>query len=191
MMTPLTIVTYNVRSLGQGKQGVKKRCDIRNYLKKADPKPDVLLLQETHMGIRDCMASTSQLHHKGGMKFWNEAKYSATTGKYIGGTSILVAEHLASLIEDHGVLIDSRAQYVTIRFSTHIKIGIVNIYGYNQPLARAHMWQTLAQHELPEADWIWAGDWNMVELEGDRSTAFTGTTLCRSERSIWSEFLMA
>ena len=64
----------------------KKRCDIRNYIKKTDPKPELILLQEIHLGIRDFMTQTSQIQFKGGKEFWNESKYSVTTGKYSGGT---------------------------------------------------------------------------------------------------------
>lgn len=109
MKMPLNSVTYNVRSLGLGKQGIRKRCDIRNLIKYADPKPEIILLQEIHMGIRDCSTSTSQLHFKGGKEYWNKSKYSADSGKYTGGTGILISERLVPLVEDHGVLISSRA----------------------------------------------------------------------------------
>lgn len=152
MRTPLTIVTYNVCSLGLGKQGVKKRCNIRNYMRRAESKPNVILLQETHMGIRECATLTSQLHFKGGQEFWSEAKFSATTCKYTGGIGILVVERLIPHIEDHGVLIGSRAQYVMLRFSPQVKIGIINIYGYNQPAARVSMWRKYADLNLPQVD---------------------------------------
>lgn len=143
---------YNVRSLCQGKNGARKRCDIRNFIKKADPRPEIILLQETHMGIRDCIASTSQLHFKGGKQFWNEAKYSAITGKYTGGTGILISERLVPFIENHGVIISSRVQFVTFKFSHTVSIGIVNLYGYNQPGARPNMWRMLGSFDLLQAD---------------------------------------
>lgn len=139
MMTLFPILSYNVRSFGSRKQGVKKRCDIRTYIRRADSKPELILLQEIHLGIRDCVTQTSQLHFKGGKEFWNKSKYMAETGKYRGGTGILVAERLIPYIEDHGVLISSRVQYITFRFSPSMKIGVMNVYGYNQPAARARM----------------------------------------------------
>lgn len=191
MLAPLTCVTYNICSLGQGNTGTRKRCDIRNFLKKADPQPEVILLQETHLGIRDCISSTSQLHFKGGRQFWNEAKYSASTGKHTGGTGILVSKRLVPFIEQHGVIVSSRVQYITFKFSAIVTIGIVNVYGYNQLGARTHMWHTLALHDLPPTDkWLWGGDWNVVELQADRSSTFTGTAMTRSERGAWSSFLM-
>lgn len=108
MLAPLTCITYNIHSLGQGKTGAKKRCDARNFIKKADLQPKVILLQEIHLGIRDCISNTSQLHFKGGRQFWNEAKYSVSIGKYTGGTGILVSERLVPYIEHHGVIISSR-----------------------------------------------------------------------------------
>jgi len=148
MKTPLTCLSYNVRSLGLGKKGVRKRSDIRNYLKNAEPRLEIILLQETHFGIRDCLTSTSQLHLKGGKQFWNEARYSAATGKYTRGTAIIVAERLVPFIEEHGVIIGSRAQYITFRFSSTCKIGVVNIYRYNQPEARTQMWRSLALWDI-------------------------------------------
>lgn len=52
------------------------------------------------------------------------------------------------------------------------------------------MWHTLALHNLPPADWLWGGDWNVVELQVDRSLTFIGTTMTRSEQGAWSNFLM-
>jgi len=130
-MVPLTCLTYNVRSLGQGQQGARKRRDLRNFTNHLEPKPEIILLQEIHMGIRDCMAHTLQLRFKGGREFWNESTYSASTGKYKGGTGILIAERLIPFIEENGVMVGSRAQYIMFRFTPNIKIGIVNLYGYN------------------------------------------------------------
>lgn len=189
MNVPFTCATYNVRSLGLGKNRARKRCDIRQFIKNADPSPEVILLQEIHMGIKDCVASTSQLRFRRGKEFWNESKYSASTSKYNGGTSILVVERLIPYIADHGVIIGSRAQYITFRFSILVTIGIVNIYGYNQPVARARMWQSLLNIELPPLTG-YGGDWNVVEAETDRSTSYIGTMMTRSERATWSEFLM-
>lgn len=171
MLVPLVCVTYNIRSLDLGKHGARKRCDIRNFMKNADPKLDLILLQEIHMGIRDYIASISQLQFKGGKEFWNEARYSANSGKYTRRTGFLVAKRLIPFIESHGVLLSSRVQFITFRFLASITIGVVNLYGYNQPLARTQMWNSLAQTTLPQAEWLWGGDWNMVEEDAYRSTS--------------------
>jgi hypothetical protein len=60
------ITSLNIKSLGQGIQGVKRHCDIWNFLKNNSPQLKVILLQEHHMGMHDCLRETSQngLHRK-------------------------------------------------------------------------------------------------------------------------------
>lgn len=111
-------------------------------------------------------------------------------GKIHRGTGILVAERLIPFIEHHGVLVSSKAQFFMLCFSKTTTIGIINLYGYNQPLACTRMWNTLTQANLPQAEWLWGGEWNMVKEEADRSTLFIGTAMARLERGAGSAMLM-
>jgi hypothetical protein len=103
------------------------------------------------MGHHDYLENTSQIYYRGGIDLWNSSKYSAITGKYSGGTGILLNDRLTSLIEEYQVIIPSRAQHVTLRISPQLKIGIMNIYGYNQLATRVHMWNTLKEVDFPDA----------------------------------------
>ena len=69
----LEIASFNIRALGHGFTGVQKRCEIKDYLARANPQPMVVLLQEHHFGETDCMHLTSQLDFRNGLSLWNAA----------------------------------------------------------------------------------------------------------------------
>jgi len=104
------------------------------------------------------MANTSQIQFKGTQAFSNESKYSARIGNYRGRTGILVSKRLVPFIEDYGVLLSNRDQYITLRFSVNLTISLTNLYGYNQLTVHANMWHSLARCNLPETEWIWGED---------------------------------
>lgn len=108
-ITQLVIASHNVRSLGQGMQGVRKRGDLRDFYKKADPQPQILLIQEHHYSYEDCLELTDQLQFKGGASFWNNAIYSPDGGRFSGGTGISISKMLADKVIDCGVLEEARA----------------------------------------------------------------------------------
>jgi hypothetical protein len=72
----LIISSQNIRSLGQDVMEVRKRCELRDFLAKANPQPTIILLQEHHFGFMDCMTKTQQLDFKGRLSLWNNATYS-------------------------------------------------------------------------------------------------------------------
>lgn len=164
----LPIATLNVRSLGQSIQGIRKRCEIRDFFRKAEPQLDMLLFQEHHMSLDDCLQLTHQLQFKGGASFWNNALYSAVGDKFTAGTGISISRLLATKVLDSGVLVEGRAQFLILDINgSHI--GILNIYGPNDTGRRAQFWGILADIDYPEADWILCGDFNMTELGEDRT----------------------
>jgi hypothetical protein len=81
---------------------------------------------------------------KRGANFWNDALYLVEFNRFKGGIVIIVLVKLAPLIEEHGVLILGRVQYVIVRLSTTMKIRIMNVYAPNFTMGKARLWQTLA-----------------------------------------------
>lgn len=164
----LTIATQNVRCLGQGFNGRRKRKEIKDIFKNTTPPTDVLVLQEIKLPEAACLKQARFIEPKGGVSFWNEGNFSAQTCRFTGGTCIVLAEHLAHAVTNHGVLYPGRAQYVTIQLSQQLPIGILNVYGFSETGPRAMLWNHLAQANFPAAHWILMGGFNNIEHSRDK-----------------------
>lgn len=186
----ITIASQNVRSLGKGFTGSRKRKEIKDIFKQTTPPTDILLLQETKSPELACLNQARLVEFRGGTSFWNEASFSAQTVRYTGGTGIILAERLSTLVIQHGVLYPGRAQYIILQFSPHLKLGILNIYGFSHTGPRAMLWNDLAQAELPEAEWILAGDFNNIEQASDKQGGSSKTSIGRRELDSWNRLLM-
>lgn len=188
-VTQLVIASHNVRSLGQGIQGVRKRCDLRDFYTRAEPQPQILLLQEHHYSSEDCMELTDQLQFKGGLSLWNNATFSPDGGRFSGGTGISASKLFADKIVDCGVLVEARAQFATFKING-MMIGVINIYAPNCTGQRAVFWNKLADARLPASEWIVAGDFNMTELGEDRSQGSNLRNMGPRELTAWTRFVL-
>lgn len=186
----ITISSQNTRCLGQGFPGSRKRKEIKDIFKHTIPSTDILLLQELKISEQACLKQARLIEFRGGTSLWNEATFSARTARYTGGTGIILAERLASLVIQHGVLYPGRAQFVTLQLSPHLKLGILNVYGFSETGPRAVLWSHLAQVELPEAEWILAGDFNNIEQASDKQGGSPQTRINRRELEAWNRLLM-
>ena len=113
----ITIATQNTRCLGQGFVGRRKRKEIKEIFKNTTPTTDVLLLQETKVPEVACLKQARFVEFKGGSSLWNEALFSAQSGRFKGGTGIVLADKMAAALTHHGVLYPGRAQFVVIKLS--------------------------------------------------------------------------
>ena len=186
----ITIGSQNTRGLGHGFVGHRKRREIKDIFKQTTPPTDILLLQETKLPESACLKQARSIEFRKGTSLWNEGFFSARTTRFQGGTGIILAEHIASAVTSHGVLYPGRAQYVTIKLSRNLVLGIINVYGFNQTGPRAMLWNHLAQTELPEAHWILAGDINNIEQASDKQGGSSKTSIGRRELEAWNRLLM-
>lgn len=147
----LSIGSWNVRSLGQGLQGTRKRSEIKSFLTRQVPQCEIILLQEHCFSMEDCLDSTQQLHFRGGCSFWNNALYTATGDKYHAGTALLLSKTFKDRITGKGAPVEGRAQFVTLVVNKQ-SIGILNIYAPNDTGARARFWSKLADYPFPKAE---------------------------------------
>ena len=185
----VTIATQNIRSLGKGFLGKKKRKDIKSLFTHATPSTDILLLQETKLPESICLKHARFVEFRGGSSLWNEASFSAQSGRFKGGTGIILSERMASSITHHGVLYPGRAQYVVIQLSPQLHLGIINIYGFSHTGPRSTLWNHLAQVDLPEAEWILAGDFNNIEHPRDKQGGSSKTSINTRELEAWNRLL--
>lgn len=154
--------------MGQGLAGRRKRKEIKSFFRQTTPTTDILLLQETKIPETVCIKQAKFIEFKGGSSLWNESAFSAQTGKFKGGTGIILAASVASIVTHHGILYPGRAQFVILNISPSLQLGIMNVYDFSHTGARAMMWQHLAQVPLPEATWVLAGDFNNIESVMDK-----------------------
>lgn len=187
---PITIATQNTRSLGQGFAGRRKRKEIKALFKQITPTTDILLLQETKIPEAVCIKQARFIEFKGGSSLWNEGAFSAQTRKFKGGTGIVLASRMASLVTHHEILYLGRAQFVILNISTRLQLGILNVYGFSHMGARAMMWQHLTQAPLPDATWVLAGDFNNIESVTDKQGGSTRTNICSRELEAWNRLLL-
>lgn len=141
---------------------------MADTLSKLKPKPNMVLLQEHRFVHEDCVTKTKQLNFFKGAQLWNGAAYSAATDSYKGGTTILLNSRISNMEIDHGIIVPSRALFILLQWTKDTRLGIVNIYGYNDTGPRARLWNQIRQFPLPAAQWILAGDFNMIEQLEDK-----------------------
>ena len=186
----ITIATQNTRGLGQGFTGRKKRKELRDLFRQTTPPTDVLLLQETRLAEAASLKQARFVEFRGGTSLWNEASFSAQTTKFKGGTAIVLTEPMATAVTQHEVLYPGRAQFVTLRLNPQLHLGIINVYGFSDTGARAMLWNHLAQVDLPEAQWILAGDFNNIEQACDKQGGSSKTSISRRELEAWNKLLV-
>jgi hypothetical protein len=77
------------------------------------------------MGLQDCLKKTSQMDFKGGASFWNDVLLSIKKKRFKGSTSIILSCRLIPLVEEHGVIIPRKVQYLIFKLSSIVKVGIM------------------------------------------------------------------
>ena len=185
----LTIATQNARGLGQGLAGRRKRKELKNIFKNTTPPTEVLLLQEVKLPEDACLQQARYIEFRGGTSLWNEGSFSAQTGRFKGGTGIVLSERIAACVTHHGILYPGRAQFVTLRLSPALHLGIINVYGFSHTGPRAMLWNHLANTPLPEAQWILAGDFNNIEHPRDIQGGSGAVNINTRELEVWTQLL--
>jgi hypothetical protein len=186
----ITIASQNTRGLGKGFPGSRKRRDIKNLFTQTTPPTYILLLQEVKLPEEACLKQAQFIELRKGINLWNEGSFSARTTRFKGGTGIILSERMVNQVTSHGVLFPGRAQYVTIRLSPAVQIGIINVYGFSDTGPRAMLWNHLAQTTLPEAHWILAGDFNNIEQASDKQGGSNKTSIGLRELEAWNRMLI-
>lgn len=185
----LTIATQNARGLGQGLAGRRKRKEIKQVFQQTTPPADILLLQETKLAEEACLRQARYIEFRGGTSLWNEGSFSAQSGRIKGGTGIVLSERMSAAVTHHGILFPGRAQYVVVKLSPLLHVGIINIYAFSHTGPRAMLWQHLANAALPEAQWLLAGDFNNIEHPRDKQGGSTKTNINTRELEAWTQLL--
>ncbi len=79
------------------------------------------------------------------------------------GMAILVDRKTASVVKDSGILLEGRAQYITLQFADNNSLTIVNVYVARSSNDRAPMWKKLSKAKFASDHIIISGDFNHLE----------------------------
>jgi endonuclease/exonuclease/phosphatase family metal-dependent hydrolase len=100
------------------------------------------------------------------------------------GTSILVYRSLAPLISANGILLEGRAQFITLQILGTGTLTIINVYASCSSNERASMWKRLSEANLIVDHFSLGGDFNHWE-ETQRGGVAGKRRLHRKEAATW------
>jgi hypothetical protein len=100
------------------------------------------------------------------------------------GTSIFVDRSLAPLISANGILLEGRAQFITLQILGTRTLTIINVYASCSSNERASMWKRLSEANLIADHFILGGDFNHWE-EIQRGGVAGKRQMHRREAAAW------
>jgi hypothetical protein len=121
---PLTLASLNIRGL---KGDSPKLKEIKAWMASLSPPPQILLIQEHHLGKENTQNSTKGLEFWNGTALWNEGIPMGRSQRISAGTTILIDRATTPLIIDHGTLMEGRAQYISLQSPEGGTLTIINI----------------------------------------------------------------
>jgi exonuclease III len=157
---PLTLASLNVRGLRGGKSKPK---EIKAWLASLPTPPQIVLIQEHHLGKEDVQGVAKGMEFWCGSSFWNEGIPLGRSHRVSAGIAILVDKAIAPLITAQGTLIKGRAQFITLQAPDNGTLTIVNVYAPQSSNDRAFLWQRIHQEDLTSDHIIVGGDCNHHE----------------------------
>jgi len=108
---PMTIASLNVRGLRGDTHKPKK---LKAWMASLSPPPQILLIQEHHLGKEGIKSTTKGIEFWQGTSFWNEGIPMGTSQKTSADTTMLVDKSTTLLVKDHGIVMEGRTQFVTL-----------------------------------------------------------------------------
>jgi len=178
---PLIIVSLNVRGLG--KDSAKQRL-IKTWLSSLQNPPQVLFIQEHHLDKQGVTKSTKGLEFWQGKAFWNPGIPMGTSQRTSARTAILVDRMTAPLIKADRILVEGRAQYITLHLPNNSELSIINTYAPRASKDRAPLWKKISEANLSAEHIILGGDFNHFEEERTRGQAGE-RRMHRKEAATW------
>jgi exonuclease III len=180
------MASFNVMGLRNGSHKPKK---VKAWMASLSPPPQILLLQEHHLGKEGINSTVNGIEFWQGTSFWNEGIPLGISQKTSAGTAILVDKSTTPLVKDHGIISKGRAQFVTLQSLDGGTLTIINIYTLCSSNDRAPLWRKLSQAELTSDHFIIGGDFNHSEETDQRETSGEKWML-RREAASWHQMTL-
>ncbi|CAM6016382.1 unnamed protein product [Sphagnum balticum] len=162
------MVSLNVRGMKVKKTKPKH---VKAWLSSLPTPPQVILLQEHHLGKVEAQDRARGVEFWQGESYWNEGVPMGRSQKISVGTAILVDKTISSLITDHGILVEGRTQFITLQPPGEGSLTIINIYASLHSTNRAQLWQKVSEANFNTDRVILGGDFNHKEAMDCRGTA--------------------
>jgi len=112
------------------------------------------------LGEIDFSNSTKGIQFWNGASFWNYGLPMGRSQRMNAGTSILVDKSFAPLISANDILLEGRAQYISLQILGIGTLTIINVYAACSSNERALMWKRLSEANLVVDHFILGGDFN-------------------------------
>jgi exonuclease III len=135
-----TLASLNVRGLRGGTTKPKK---IKVWLASLPTPPQIVFIQEHHLGKEDTQDAAKSIKFSQGISFWNEGIPMGRSQRISAGTAILVDKATAPLITAHGTLIKGRAQFITLQSPSISTLTIINVYAPRSSNDRTQLWRRI------------------------------------------------
>lgn len=168
-MRSLSILTYNIRGLTSRARRVRTRLFIEGLRQR----PDLVCLQEhkLRLGKTDCIRKEiwAAAHWvcapaaDGAHAFRN---LNVESGK--GGVALGFHMDLIPFKTAEGMVASHRAVWACFDHPAWGKLGFFGIYGPNESAGRTGLWSELGTTLDSTYNWMFLGDFNMIELHSDQ-----------------------
>jgi hypothetical protein len=142
---PLMLASLNVRSLGRNSFKQKRYQDLD--LRSAHPTTDLTSIGAS-FGEIDCANSTKGIEFWNGASFWNHGILIGRSQRLSTGTSILVDRIITPLIKDNNILMEGRAQFITLQSPDNKTLTIINVYAAMSLNETMSMWKKAKRGQL-------------------------------------------
>jgi endonuclease/exonuclease/phosphatase family metal-dependent hydrolase len=158
----LTLASLNARGLGTNSP---KQKAIKLWLTSLPSPPQILLIQEHHLGKKGLGSVEKGIEFWKGASFWNPGIPMGTSQKTSVGTAILLDRTTAPLVVDNGILVKGWAQFVKLQATNGVTLTVINVYAARTSRERAPLWKAISRAECNSDHTILRGDFNnMVEI---------------------------
>jgi endonuclease/exonuclease/phosphatase family metal-dependent hydrolase len=157
----LTLVSLNARGLGTNSP---KQKAIKLWLASLPSPPQILLIQEHHLGKKGLGSAGKGIEFWKGASFWNPGIPMGTSQRTNASTAILLDRTTAPLVVDSGIFVEGRAQFVKLQATDGVTLTVINIYTARTSRERAPLWKAISRAQCNSDHTIVGGDFNhMVE----------------------------
>ncbi len=164
---PLTLASLNVRSL---RDNSPKPKEITAWLASLPAPSQILLIHEHHLRKEGIHNSAKGIEYWKGSSFWNKGIPMGRSQRISACTSILVDRMIAPLVKERKILIEGRAQYITLQLPNNGSLTIVNIYTTRSSNNRALI-RKISQARFTSDHIIPGGNFNHLEETSRRGTS--------------------
>jgi hypothetical protein len=158
----LTLASFNARGLGTNSP---KQKAIKLWLASLPSPPQILLIQEHHLGKKGLGSTGKGIEFWKGASFWNPGIPMGTSQRTSASSAILLDRTTAPLVVDSGILVEGRTQFIKLQATDGVTLTVINIYVARTSRERAPLWKAISSVECNSDHTILGGDFNhMVEI---------------------------